>query len=486
MNIILTVLSGLLFALSFPKFELFYLVWIAAVPLIIAIYNSKSFKQAFTLGSICFVTYFSINLISALTLCKWVGIYGFVAYIGLIALQTIFFLPFIWAAKVNSEKKSLLFLPAVWVVIEWLKSQTSFGVLGAALGYSQYRMVPLIQIADITGVYGVSFLIIIVNTAIAHLILARDKRQFFLCAALVASVVFYGYSKIPVKYNPAKKVAIIQGYIEQKTMLDESKTNFIYNVYKFYTVRAAKNNTNIIIWPEGAVPTYIYNEAKYKDMLQDIKTPMLIGTPYMAENGAIYNSIMAISDAGKITGRYDKQYLVPFGEYLPFRPIFYPLLKSSKLFEEEFSAGKSTSIIQIEGLNVGGGVCFESLFPHVIRKKISDGANIILIVTNDAWFLRSSEVYLHFCASIFRAIENRKFVIQAANTGISGIIDPSGYFESSKINERCIFYGLIEPNNIKTFYTAYGDLFVYINLILICYLIPSIYRKPKTTAAKSS
>jgi len=164
----------------------------------------------------------------------------------------------------------------------------------------------------------------------------------------------------------------------------------------------------------------------------------LIGTPYDNQWGKAYNSLIAFSPSGEVIGRYDKQRLVPFGEYLPARFLLYPLLKKTDFFSSDFNCGQSNAqLFDVKGIKIGAVICFESTFIEPLKDRVNRGAKLMLTVTNDAWFGSSSAAYEHLSCGVFRAIENRKYFIQTGNTGFSAVIDPYGRIQAmTGLNER--------------------------------------------------
>jgi len=213
--------------------------------------------------------------------------------------------------------------------------------------------------------------------------------------------------------------------------------------------------------------------ARVKDFTRQNNVYLIAGTPYFSENGKIFNSLVAFSPAGELVDRFDKKHLVPFGEYLPFRFIFYPLLKNSgNYFEEDFDSNPRVKLLKIKDYTVGAAICFESTFPYIIRERIRSGGDFILVSTNDAWFGDSSAATQHFYAGVFRAVENGCYLVQVANTGISGIIDPCGrVLERTGVGEKGSIIANIGEKGKGTFYLKYGNLLVSLCLLGVASLV---------------
>lgn len=477
----LSALSGLMLALAFPKFNLFWLAWVALIPFFIALGKTESWKEALFSGIFFGVTFFGIHLFWILSLYDFVQGWILLGWAGLVIFQSAFILLFAFGfrlfardftirrftldpfqpevtALVGGIRKTTgisaalkvighaLFIALWWVFIEWLRAWGPFGVTGGDVGYSQAEFLPLIQIAAYTQVYGVSFLVVLANISIALLLADRKKwAPLFLSAALSAGAFAYGTSIMNPTAPGAKavslldvlqgstrsvKIAVVQPAIPQKEKLDQSRVKSSFDLQAQLTRRALSGGTpEIIIWPETAVVAYFTQDPDYMARIKELVGPancwLVTGVPRQ-DNGKTYNSVVSISPAGAIASAYDKEKPVPFGEYLPFRPFLYPLLKGVGYFDSEYDHNPVPSPILARGLNIATAICFESTFPDMIRQRVKKDTAFILVVTNDAWFGDSSAAYFHLNTGIFRAVENRKYFIQAGNTGFSAVIDPFG------------------------------------------------------------
>ncbi|MFA6548759.1 MAG: apolipoprotein N-acyltransferase, partial [Candidatus Margulisiibacteriota bacterium] len=246
------------------------------------------------------------------------------------------------------------------------------------------------------------------------------------------------------------RLALIQPNIDQIDKMDVYKISATFALQEDLSRQAAGNKPDVIIWPETAVFSYMVQDPllfpRLRQLAKDAGCWILCGTPYL-QDGKAYNSVIALSPSGEIVSRYDKEHLVPFGEYLPFRPLLYPLLKTVGYYDSEFLPG-TPRLLEFAGYRAATGICFESTFPALIKKRVQQGADFILVVTNDAWFGDSSAPYFHLNTSILRAIENRKYVIQVGNSGISAVIDPCGrIIKQSNLNQREIIFSTLSPAN---------------------------------------
>ena len=388
--------------------------------------------------------------------------------------------------------RNTFFIPCIWVSLEYIRSHLFTGFSWALLGYSQYRILPVIQISDITGAYGVSFLLVLVNVGIwqtietiikagSHKLKFRKKILVSVICILfsVLLTVSYGYFKLN---QPARgqsiKVAVIQGNIPQRMKWDPDARDFILEKYSRLTETAAFNRPDIIIWPETSVPGYLEDEPELLKEIGSLSRRvfpayLLVGTPQQGRNRTLYNSATLLFQ-GKIIKRYDKLHLVPFGEFIPW-PAFFSRFSFAGLVGN-FSRGADFTVFSFSQtrpkIKFSALICFEDVFGHLARKFVQKGARFLVNMTNDAWFEDSSEPEQHLQASVFRAVENRVNVVRSANTGISCFINPRGETLGRVSDERGRDL-LVEGEKTQElkvvsapgFYTAFGDIFAWLCLI---------------------
>ncbi|MDO8734241.1 MAG: apolipoprotein N-acyltransferase, partial [Elusimicrobiota bacterium] len=351
------------------------------------------------------------------------------------------------------------------------------------LGYSQWNNLPIIQISEFTGIYGVSFLIVLVNLTITNLIVRKDRNlkiatTNFLLVLLCLVFGFYKLNNIGTsEHHNIRTVSILQGNIDQYKKWDEKYEQEILDTYtKLATRHIGRINSplQLIVWPESSVPGFLKNDKKLYNWISEIakktKTQHLVASNDY-KNGKLYNSAFLVSSYGKITGEYSKNHLVPFGEYMPLRNF---LSKFIKVVNEigEFSSDEKYNVLHSSAGKLGINICFEAIFPNEIRKSVKNGAEIIVNLTNDAWYLKTSASYQHFTMNVFRAVENRRFVVRAANTGVSGFIDPTGRIQSkTEIFTTTVLIDKIQPLQELTFYTKFGDIFTYLCIIISIILL---------------
>lgn len=451
-EMILSVISGVLLVLAFPRFGLYPLAYVALVPLLLAVRRSRSIFDSAVSGMLCGSIFFGGVLFWINTLSRWAGPWAYLSWISLAVFQAVFLAIFAGASKYLARlslKLDIILIPLLWTAVEWIRSLGPFGVTGGGLGYSQAGFLQVLQLASLAGIYGISFLIVLVNEAIAEFVFDKNIKALAAAFLILIMVIGFGQYRINVFRDTGReiKIAVIQGNIPQDKKMDYGTIYGIVDVQEALSKKALPLKPDIVIWPETAVTTYLFDSERIRPQISALvkmsNANYLIGTPYR-EGERIYNSVAAFSKNGKYIGRYDKQRLVPFGEYLPLRPFLYPVLKNLSLFEKDYDSGRDPRIIDVGIARVGAVICFESTFPYMVKDKIKKGAQFILVATNDAWFFDSAAPYQHIQAAQMRAAENGVYVVQAANTGISAIIDPLGrVVKRSNVGQTAVLSGVI-------------------------------------------
>ncbi|HEX9949776.1 MAG TPA: apolipoprotein N-acyltransferase [Thermodesulfobacteriota bacterium] len=495
--------SGGLLVLSFPIVDLWPLAWFFLVPLLLCT-RGKHGKDAFLLGAFA-------GVIAYLGLIYWVVVavhrYGniplplaipvllfLVIYLSLYWGVFAFFASF---AKEKGQWVILLALPALWVGLEYLRSFLLSGFPWALVGYSQHLNTAFVQIADITGVYGVSFLLILINTLLfLWLVRWKEKKKVpiqgtIFTVILIALTFAYGYWRInrPAKAETGFMVAVAQGNIPQDVKWDDAFQKKTLAIYRDLSLQLKERSPALIVWPETAVPSYFPSGTELDDKVMGISQEtgayLLVGS--LSEKAKkkgkkevrgvkdVYNSAYLLSPQRRIIGRYDKLHLVPFGEYIPLSSRFPILNTLAGIWNIE--PGEEAELFRLPRGTFGVLICFEVIFPELCRESARKGADFMVTITNDAWFGKTSAPYQHLSQATFRAIENRMWLVRAANTGISAFVDPLGrihkasnLFTPATLTEEITFKA-----NTMTFYTRYGDLFAIacslLGLVLIGYIV---------------
>jgi len=480
----LIVLSVLLLRFCFPKFNLHILAWVAFLPLFFAVRRKEPLKNFF-------IFWFGGTLFYILTIFWLIH----VTVAGMVVLSFylgIYFAFFGVGYQLARERFSfwprLVFIPAWWVVLEYCRSFLLTGFPWALLAYTQEKNLFAIQAADLFGSWGVSFLIIFANVFLFELITARRKDYFLkisqIIIVLLIFVCWFTYGIFRVYENPKKScpllVSVVQGNIPQEIKWVSSFREKIFKKYQLLTdIVRLKEVPDLIIWPETSFPDYLElgdNDKDLKEYIQKNGTPLLLGSIRL-EGAHYFNSAILFSRTGDILGDYDKIHLVPFGEYIPLRR-FLPFL-GRLLPIEDFTAGKDYKIFSIHGsqcslMNFGVLICFEDIFGSLASRFVRSGADFLVNITNDAWFGNTASPFEHRQASVFRAVENRVFVVRSANAGISCIIDDKGKVvatvEDAGGNEAFVTgfaTAFIYKTARRGLYAQIGDIFVFVCILSV-------------------
>ncbi|MEK9627800.1 MAG: apolipoprotein N-acyltransferase [Nitrospinota bacterium] len=495
---LLSALSGILLTLTFPTFNIEILAWIAWIPLFLAMENATP-QRAALLGFFTGMVFYNwgLNWINN-TLINYGNLHWFLSYcaLSLLAayLSLIIGLFCYWVRRASGENRIhfFIFAPLLWTSLEYLRStpeKLGFSWLG--LGYSQFQNLPVIQPAEWTGVYGISWLILMVNSGIyLSWKCWREQKQnkfeiitgwrILSTTLLIFSLwLFYGNlmwkeTRASTVDRPHSKMALIQGNIEQFMKWNPIYQGKVINKYKDLTLKAAKEEPSLIIWPETATPFYFEeNELETKmvrDLAREIKIPILFGSPRREKiNDEIvyFNSAYLVSDSGETLSRYDKMHLVPFGEFVPFRKLLF-FIEKLVVMVGDFGRGKEATVMEAAGDKAGVSICYEMIFPDLIRQAVKNGANFLVNITNDAWFGKSAASYQHMSMGALRAVENRVPILRAANTGISGNIEATGKIrDETELFVDDFRITLIAPaTGNKTYYSLNGDVFSWVCLTL--------------------
>jgi apolipoprotein N-acyltransferase len=495
----LPVLSGILLALSFPKTSYWALAWVSLVPLIVSVSGrdgATSFKYGLAAGMVFYLS--SIYWIVG-TMTGYGGLPYPLSILLLVALSCYLALYtglFAWLVTFTGRLGTVTALaaaPFFWCALELARNYMLSGFPWNLLGYSQSPQITVIQIADSTGVYGISALIVLVNAALAGIVLAISRKGvawkkaavLALAAVLVtASAVGYGHYRLshPPDKSGTIKVALVQGNIEQFAKWDPAYQDEVIDIYSKLTMAASASHPDIIIWPETATPFYYQDDElrrKVEALAKNAGAYLLTGSPSYKVNkdGTFtdYNSAYLITPGGITVGRYNKIHLVPFGEYVPLKKLL-PFVSKMVTSIGDFGTGTKYTVLNAGKGSFGTAICFEAIFPELVRMFPLGGADFLVNITNDAWFGKSAAPYQHFDMALMRAVENRRTLVRAANTGISGIVNPEGEVTAkTDIFTRGYIVRDVGLVKDKSFYTLHGDLFAFacvgISLVFIVLIL---------------
>jgi apolipoprotein N-acyltransferase len=328
---------------------------------------------------------------------------------------------------------------------------------------------------------------VLVNSVLADFFLKREKdgnRPFLpmiMAVILIFATLVYGQlrlSSIDARMVSAPKpaIAVVQGNIEQDLKWSDAFKQETVHKYILLSKTTLKDEPELVIWPETALPFYYGHERALSDLVdqfaRESKTNFLIGSPAfkMDEKETLYyNRVYMLNRFSIVTATYDKTHLVPFGEYVPFGKYLTFLGKITAQAGNFSSGDKSFVPLDFREHKTGVLICFEILFPRIAAKFVKNGADILTTVTNDAWFGQTSAPMQHFSMAVFRAVENRRSFVRAANTGISGFIDPRGkILETTSLFTDKAITRQMPALTLISFYTRYGDIFVFGAMVAFC------------------
>ena len=475
-KILLAVLSGLLLTASFPPGLLSRVAWLAFVPLFKSL-EGLSRKQAFVAG-------FSFGLAHNLTLVYWVvfvmqhyGNLPITASLAILALLAMYLALYtaLFSLLIGAPGGRFFCFKsaALWVVLEFARANLLTGFPWCLVGHSQYRDLYVIQIADLAGVYGISFIILLANAVLYRLLFERPlkavRAELAATLLLAALTLAYGYHRL--KETPEQdaslRVTIVQGNVDQSVKWHPAFQAETVERYRSLTLSSKPFGPELVVWPETALPFFLQDGGDLAlKVLETVRLSgayFIFGSPaYGRDESAVhyYNRAYLVSPSGEVMASYDKVHLVPFGEYLPLKR-FLPFVRRLVVSAGDFRPGREPAPLPFPKAGAGVLICYESIFPGPARTMTKKGAQVLVNLTNDAWFGMTSAPYQHFSMAVFRAVENRRPVVRAANTGFSAFISARGEIAQSTdlFSEAVIGRELHLERPRLTVYGRYGDFF---------------------------
>ena len=513
-RLVAAVLSGVLLTFCFPKYDLAALAWAALIPLLAAIEGIAP-RRAFWLGGLAGTVGY-IGTLSWVTITMtrygnlpfpvaWIVMLMLAAYLSLF---TGVFCALVCRFGRESRWVRLALAPFLWVTLELARTHLLTGFPWAALGYTQYAALPVIQVADITGIYGVSFLIVLVNSALWGVMrdfipaYARPRgkpgggvegRAFRgsawalgATAVLLGAALLYGRARLETFATPSPedarpdrsvRVALLQGNIPQEVKWDEAYRLKTLEVYENMTYKHAGGKPDLIVWPETAAPFFFLRDKAYRERVLNlsakVRVPLLVGAVSVAlrnREHRLRNSAFLVTPEKKVAGQYNKTHLVPYGEYVPLKR-FFPFIRKMVSGIGDFLPGDRRTVFPLAKAPFSVLICYEVIFADEVRRFVRNGAQLLVNITNDAWFGRSAGPYQHMSIAALRAVENRVPLVRAANTGITGVVDATGKIrEATALFVRTGVLANVAPRMPGpaglTFYTRHGDLFAYLSAAL--------------------
>ncbi len=505
MTYILCLISGILSALPMIYDSLFFLSWISLTPLFyVLITKTPKFRHTlvWSMGYYIPLYYWFCELypmdFAGFTPVQSIGVIIF-CWLGLSSLQGVgtAFLALLF--KFIKGKIFWLYpisLACCFTLLEWAQTQTWMGVPFFRFALSQCGRLEMIQSASLFGSLFIGFIIALANGyfVLAFIKIKNEYKKpriginYYAAIAVSIIMVNFAYGYLSLLYensidensnNNPVRIALIQGNISSGDKWNGSISETL-DIYVNLTENAVQEyKPNIVLWPETVINVTLRKYNKLYDRIKQLATDngiiIMTGTFDKIEdieNGEVknYNAIMTfLADGTVYENPYYKRHPVPFGEYLPMSGLFnaiLPVVANMNLFDSPIIAGKDSAITETSYGSIGGLVCFDSIYEMLAVDSVRDGAELIALVTNDSWYYDSAAVYQHNRHAMLRAVENGKYVIRAANTGISSIINPSGrIINSLKPLTTGYITGEVYFNNKTTFYTKTGNL-----IVLACFI----------------
>ncbi len=428
-------------------------------------------------------------------LSMWVAVPVAILLISYLALFTGLFALILAIAVQRFGIAGVWLAPWIWVATEWLRSWLGSGFPWALLGTSQAAVLPIVQLASITGAYGLSVLVALVGTAAAVIALTpRRSHRLGAIAVGVLLVLVAGLGALRVARGTLLaegqpvRVGLVQGNIDQSIKYDPIHRDTIVANYRNLSRQVIAEGAEIVVWPEASTPFYFDAEpafsAPIRRLAQEARVPFIIGSDEFESGGGkqpdrYYNGAVLIGADGRSRGVYRKLRLVPFGEYVPMKRVLFfvgPLIEAVS----DFSFGTEPVVFDVDGKRVSVAICYESIYPWIGRAFVSRGSQLLATITNDAWFGRSSAPYQHFDQGAIRAVEEARYIVRAANTGFSGAVDPYG--------RTMVRTALFEPAAItvdvrlldrRTIYSYLGDLVAWLGAVLSLAVVATGWRMPR-------
>ena len=494
---LLASLSGALLVLSFPNFGHPIVAWLALAPLIWVIGSVSRWQAAWLglltgtvhfLGTIYWIPSVMIEYGGLPAALAWLVYAAFALYLALFPCLFAVMLSLIVGRVGNL---GMLLAPAVWVTTELGRMYLFTGFPWALIGYSQVPFLAVAQAASVVGVLGVSALVVSTSAVTAFVLTAgvrRSRLPVAVTTVVVGGTIVAGAWRVQqatlLTEGVEIRVAALQGNVSQDDKWNPLKSEEILATYVRQTEAASESGAQLVVWPEAATPFPLAADPRgehIRRLAARLDSHLLIGTTEIEADeiegrSQYYNSAYMLDQTGETAGIYRKQHLVPFGEYVPLREALFfvsPLVETIA----DFSAGTGPQVLPFDDHGVSTAICYEIIYPALVRELVLGGANLITTLTNDAWYGRSAAPYQHFQQARMRAIEQGRYLVRAANTGISAVVDPYGrVLARSRLFEQAVVLEKVRLLKQLTPYGHVGDLTAY-SLAFVTFLALGVTRR---------
>jgi apolipoprotein N-acyltransferase len=501
--------SGVLLALSFPKFGHPAIAWIALGPLLLALTQPVSLLRAFWLGLLCGGVYFGGTLY---WMTGVMSIYGGVnaavaavinaAFVVYLAIYPALFALLMRRLLVAYGARALAAAPLLWITTELGRAYLFTGFPWVLLGYSQASVLPIAQIASVVGVFGLSGLVVCTSAACAGIAVRRAYGPAAGVLIAIAAIGWWGSVRARdaalTHSGEPLRVGLVQGNVDQAVKWDVSRSTAIFNEYLNLTRQAIARGASLVIWPESSTPFRFEEDllgaAQVRALAKEHHVALLFGSDHLEWSGTgaarvpskAYNSAFLVRPDGTTGGMYSKMHLVPWGEYVPLKDWLFFVGPLVQAIGTGFVAGEEPTVLPVDGHGISVAICYEVIYPDLVRRFVRNGSELLTTITNDAWFGRTSAPYQHFEQASMRAIEEGRYVVRAANTGVSGIVDPYGHvLDRSDIYQTAVIVGDVRVLTAQTVYARAGDVFAYVSAIVSLILVVAASRGPGRRGRRS-
>jgi apolipoprotein N-acyltransferase len=479
LNYALALLSGILLFLVHPRFDLAFLAPVAIAPLLYALSREWVPKHRFLLGYVTGVTFwagvnywiqFVISVHGGLGTTEGTAVWVLFClakglYLGVFGLL---------AGVLIQKKHAVIAIPALWVGIERIPGPFFYTWL--TLGNAGIDMALPMRLAPFTGVYGLSFLFALFGTSVAWIALRRPRKPLVWLGLLLILALL---PSLPNPTQPTRTAVTVQPNIEERDNWTTQEAQSLHQRLEVLSLQSGLSSPrpDFVLWPEMPAPVYYFEDPSLRTRLHNlarfVRAPLIAGTVGQTGKGGILNSAIEISPDGRLKGRYDKIFLVPFGEYIPF-PFKGMIGKIAKEIGD-FEPGERVSTFEVGQEKLGAFICYESAIPHLIRQFPALGASVLVNLTNDGYFGATSAREQHLSLVRMRAAENRRWILRSTNDGVTASIDPAGrIWQTLKPHEQTS--GRLQFSYIHetTPYSRLGDLFAWGCLVIaIGFLVAS-------------
>ncbi len=503
-------------ALAFPWLEAWPLAWVALVPLLVVTRGAR-LRVAAAYGWLTGLSFFLATLywipdtISNFTRISPLIAAGLWVLMSAVAAYSFALFAAVVEWLVARGGSRLVAAPLVWVVVEWMRTFVFAGFPWNSLGYSQIEATVMVQVADLTSVYGISAAIVLTNVAIAEAWLRRGRRAgngaaasatkgavYFLAIAAASPSLLFVYGTLRLAdlearpFQGALRVGVVQGNIAQDRKWDQAFQEEILAKYLRLSRDAADDGARLIVWPEAALPFYFRYDERSRALFEfarDRHVDLLVGAPgyQIGDDGKpqALNQAWMVTSEGDVQGPYDKIQLVPFGEYIPLHGLF-GMVAIAVESVGEFGRGSQYTLFETAALEpplpqtvtvrrparFGTLICYEGIFPALTRQFAAAGADFLVNISNDAWYGDTAAPHQHLSMAALRTVENRMPMVRSTNSGISAFITAEGRMgPTTSLFEDDIVVETILTRPTWSLYRTYGDVFVYLCLAALALLM---------------